>query len=100
MANPESALPLPGYAAMRDQATVPGQQRFLFHCGVGRSERRADWIAPARRHRSGLNGHEDVEHCRDSICASRSSPTTQEYLRTRATMTPYISRVSWGRMGE
>ena len=38
-------------------------------------ERCTDWIAPARRERSGLNGHEHPEHCRDSICASRRSPS-------------------------
>ena len=31
----DSALPRPGYAAVLDQATAPGQQRFLFHCSVG-----------------------------------------------------------------
>ena len=79
----------------------PGAQRFLFHCSVGRSERRADWIRRARRNRSGLNGHEDFEHSPDSICMSRSSPSLtsnarQPLLANRGFYSTAVSGVASG----
>ena len=72
---PELAMPGPGYAALQNQTAAPWPTEVFNQLQRRAHERCTDWIAAARRHRSGLNGHEDVEHCRDSICASRSSPS-------------------------
>ena len=63
------------YQQQRVAHIAPGQQRFLFHCSVGRTS--GMQIGSRQRAGSGVGSMpmKHSEHCRDSICVPRSSPS-------------------------